>query len=115
MKQINVSLMNEFVSEPLTPVPGTADASAMSRGEPGVPSRFRWRGETHEVANHLSSWKTSTRDRGDLYLRRHWHEIITTKGLRLTIYCERQARTASRAKQRWFVYSIRHSDDPKPS
>lgn len=101
--------MDEFVSEPLVPVPGTADASAMSRGEPGVPARFTWRGAVHEIASRLASWKTSTRERGELYLRRHWHEVITNAGVRMTIYCERQPKTSRRAKQRWFVYSIRRS------
>jgi len=96
----------EFVSEPIEPAKGSADAAAMSRGEPGVPQRFRWRGQTIEVARVLSTWKTSTRERGDLYLRRHWFEITTSCGRRMKIYCERQARNPAKPKSRWWLYTI---------
>lgn len=100
----------EFVSEALVPESGTADASGMSRGEPGVPARFRWRDQTHTVLQILAAWKTSGKERGgsEIYLRRHWYEILTDTHLRLTIYCERQARNRARPKARWWVYSIAH-------
>lgn len=97
----------EFVSEPLTPLAGTSDASAMSRGEPGLPAQFDWRGQRYEVAGILRMWKTCTPDRGELYLRRHWYTIRTTSGVEMTLYCERQTKTARRPKSRWYVYTVR--------
>ena len=79
--------LGDFVSEPIEPVAGTFDSSAMSRGEPGVPARFRWRG-------------------GELYLRRHWFDLQTTCGRRITLYCERQTKNRNKPKQRWWMYAI---------
>jgi hypothetical protein len=95
-----------FVSEGIVPEPGSFDASAMSRGEPGLPGAFTWRGRRFQVAQVLSSWKTSTRERGELYLRRHWHEVLVASGERMTVYCERQARNRARPKARWWLYKV---------
>jgi hypothetical protein len=97
---------NEFVSEPITPARGTADGAAMSRGEPGLPSAFTWRGKSYGVIEILSKWKTSTSDRGELYLRRHWFEIRSAEGARLTVYCDRQVKNRRKPSQRWWLYSI---------
>lgn len=96
----------QFISEPIEPVAGTFDAGAMSRGEPGLPSRFFWRKTKYTLAGVARSWKTSSRDRGELYLRRHWHEIKTESGQRFTLYCERQAKNRNKPKQRWWIYSV---------
>src|ERR1051325_11110511 len=100
----------EFVSEPIEPLTASSDISARSRGEPGLPSRFIWRKTTYEVASVLSTWKSSTRDRGDLYLRRHWFEIQTTSGLRMKLYCERQAKNRAKPKARWWLYAVSQVD-----
>src|SRR5687768_8237562 len=81
------TVMDEFVSEPIEPAAGSFDAAGMARGEPGLPGRFAWRGTEYAVAELLRAWKTSTRDRGELYLRRHWFEIRVATGERMTIYC----------------------------
>ena len=96
-----------FVSEAVEPEAGTFDAAAMSRGEPGLPRLFTWRGRRFDVARVVRTWKTSTADRGEMYLRRHWFEVIAATGERLTLYCERQARTRDRPKARWWLYTIR--------
>jgi hypothetical protein len=96
----------EFISEPIVPATGSADTSAMSRGEPGLPHEFTWRGKSYTVAHRLETWKTSTPDRGELYLRRHWFRIVTVTGERMTLYCERQAKNAKKPKARWWIYSI---------
>ena len=101
-----MSAANEFISEGIEPATGSADIAAMSRGEPGVPRRFRWRSQLLEVTQVLATWKSSTRDRGDLYLRRHWFEVLTSDQQRLTIYCERQARSSKKPKSRWWLYTI---------
>lgn len=101
-----VERVGEFVSEPMQPERGTGDPSGMARGEPGVPRRFRWRGQTHQIVEILRSWKSSTASGGEMYLRRHWHEVATAGGFRLVIYCERQPKDLRGARRRWWVYTI---------
>jgi hypothetical protein len=96
----------EFVSEPIDPLPGTFDTTAMARGEAGLPREFDWRGIRHTVLRVLSTWKSSTPDRGEMYLRRHWFEVETTSGTRMTLYCERQVSRPKKAKSRWFLYTL---------
>lgn len=96
----------QFVSEPIEPTAASGDVLAMSRGEPGLPHRFTWRDQRFEIAHVLSTWKTSTRERGDLYLRRHWFQIATTCGRHMKLYCERQTKTRGKPKSRWWLYTI---------
>lgn len=96
----------QFVSEPIQPAPGAFDTAAMSRGEPGLPRQFTWRGHLYTPAQTLRTWKTSTRDRGELYLRRHWFQLLTATGETMTIYCERQTRNPGKPRQRWYLYTI---------
>ena len=101
-----------FVSEPLEPVPGTADASAAARGEPGLPARFRWRGAEYRVAGIVRTWKTTGPCRNgssEVYLRRHWYEIVTEPRAVLSVYCQRQAKSSRGVAPRWFVYAT-HED-----
>jgi hypothetical protein len=44
-----------FVSEAVTPEAGSFDAAAMSRGEPGLPRAFTWRGRRFEVAEVVAA------------------------------------------------------------
>lgn len=99
----------EFVSEAITPVPGTADASAMGRGEPGLPNRFTWRDREYAITAVLDAWKSSSPEGGTgrLYLRRHWYRVRTDDGRLMTLYCERQARSARQAKNRWWLYAVK--------
>jgi hypothetical protein len=97
----------DFVSEPIVPEPGSSDAAAMARGEPGLPAAFTWRGNRYAVARLVASWKTTGTDRGETYLRRHWYSVATATGETMTLYCERQARNRKRPKARWWVYSVR--------
>lgn len=104
----------EFVSERLVPVAGTAEAAGMSRGEPGLPGRFTWRGDEYSVVGVLRKWKTSgpcnhgpRNGPTEMYLRRHWYEIRTAPPLVMTVYCQRQAPSVKRRKARWWVYSVR--------
>ena len=97
---------DEFISEPVDPVPGTADTAGMSRGEPGLPQRFVWRGREYEVASVESTWKTSTPSSGEMYLRRHWYRVRTAGGEQMTLYCERQAKNRKRPQRRWWLYTV---------
>jgi len=100
---------DEFVSEPIAPVPGTADIGAMARGEPGLPARFTWRDTEYAVKAVIKAWKSSSCEggTGKLYLRRHWYMIQTDPAYEMTIYCERQARNRRAPKSRWWLYSVR--------
>jgi hypothetical protein len=96
----------EFVSEPIVPAAGSFDATAMARGEPGVPRSFSWREKAYVVARVCSTWKSTGKDRGEVYLRRHWFDVETNSGERMTIYCERQAKNTKKPKGRWWLYSM---------
>jgi hypothetical protein len=96
--------MSEFISEPIHPMPGSFDAGAMSRGEPGLLASFTWRGEIYQVTQVLEQWITTSPEggHGEVYLRRHWWRITTDRGVTMKLYCERQAK----GKQRWYVYTV---------
>jgi len=99
----------EFVSEPIKPVAGTSDPAAMTRGEPGLPGRFIWRDKEYEVADVLEVWKEQGPCKSggtEQYLRKHWFRITTGDGLIMTIYFERQPRSKSRNKTRWWLYTV---------
>jgi hypothetical protein len=99
---------SEFIGEELHPVAGEGDALAMSRGEPGLPRRFLWRGREYRVIGVIETWKTSGPCRngsGEMYLRKHWYRIRVEPVAVLTVYCDRQARDRERPKARWWVFS----------
>jgi phosphoribosylglycinamide formyltransferase-1 len=99
----------EFVSEELKPMAGTADTAAMSRGEAGLPGRFTWRGREYRVAGVIRKWKSSGPCRsggGERYLRRHWYRVLTEPPAIMTVYYERQARLPKRPKARWWIYTV---------
>ena len=98
-----------FVSERIVPAKGTFDTRAMSRGEPGLPSRFSWRKAEYGIAEVVRKWKeTSPCSSGskEKYVRKHWYEIKTTGGLRMKIYFERKSMPRGQAKKRWWLYSV---------
>ena len=105
----------EFVGDELVPVPGTAEVAGMSRREPGLPQRFTWRGTEYSVVGVIEQWKSHGPCRsggGETYLRRHWYKILTDPPAVLTVYFERQARTAKRPKARWWIYSRAEAEGP---
>ena len=92
------------IGEEIVPEPGSFDARTMARGVPGVPRRFRWREDDHEVAEVLRSWKElsdAPAGGGDRYVRRHAFEILTTDGTRMRLVAERGPRRA-----RWILRSV---------
>lgn len=99
----------EFISDPIEPHGGDFDTAAMARGEPGLPSEFKWRGEVYGVAERLRGWKESGRERGrakgEIYLRRHYYELRMTDGSVWTVYFIRQPSSSRASRNRWFLYS----------
>ena len=99
----------QFVSEPIKPVEGTFDTAGMTRGEPGLPGRFVWRGKEYTVAEVLEQWKQSgpcKSGSNEMYLRKHWFRILTEDGSEMTIYFERQTRLKQQSKKRWWLNTI---------
>jgi RimJ/RimL family protein N-acetyltransferase len=94
-----------FVSERITPAPGSADIAALAAGEPGVPTSFRWRGQRFEVVRQKSSSRGMGTDRGDVYVRRHYFEVETADGLSMTVYFERNPSDRSK-KKAWWLYTL---------
>ena len=102
----------KFVSEIIKPLEGTFDTASMTRGEPGLPAKFIWRDNEYEVAEVLEVWKETGPCRSgsdEIYLRKHWYKIRTTAGLIMTLYFERQARSKSQMKTRWWLYTVENS------
>lgn len=99
----------EFISEPIEPLAGTFDTAAMTRGEPGLPRRFKWRDREYAVADVVEAWKETGPCRSggpEMYLRKHWYRIITEDGREMTVYFERQPRSKRSNKVRWWLYTI---------
>ena len=99
----------EFISEPLKPIAGTFNCAAMTRGEPGLPSRFTWRDSEYEVDEVLEAWKETGPCKSggpEMYLRKHWYRIRTASGAEMKLYFERQARSGRERTRRWWLYTI---------
>lgn len=100
----------EFISEPITPRPGTFDTAGMGRGEPGLPTAFTWRDVEYEICERLAVWKESSRvgglETGDHYLRRHYFRLRMSDGSEWTVYFTRSTPKSGNVRQRWFLYSI---------
>ena len=107
------AMPEQFISERITPVAGTADVRGMAAGEPGLPLRFVWRGVEYAVAEVIEKWKTTgpcTSGSGERYVRRHWFRLRTTSGEEMKVYFERQARSSREKKDRWWLYTVMGND-----
>jgi hypothetical protein len=107
-------MSEEFVSEPIEPVAGTFDTAGMTRAEPGLPGRFFWRGKEYTVTETIETWKQTGPCRygsHEQYLRKHWYKIKTLDGLVMTLYFERQARSKTQRKTRWWLYSVNRDNE----
>lgn len=101
----------QFVSEPIEPEALSANPAAMGRGEPGLPKRFTWRGQAYEIARVAETWRSHGEDRGDVYVRKHWYDVVTTSGVSMRIYFDRNPQRSGSARGRWWVYSVASADD----
>jgi len=105
-----VNQSEEFISEPIEPAAGTFDTVGMSRGEPGLPARFTWRGRQFQVAQLLEKWKSSGPCKSgspEIYLRKHWFRVRTTDNLEMTLYFERQSRSPKQLKTRRWLFTVK--------
>jgi phosphoribosylglycinamide formyltransferase-1 len=99
-----------FVSEPLTPLGGSFDTALMAQGEPGLPHRFRWRGQEWQVAAILEKWKDHGDCRhgsGERYVRKHVYRVQTAEGPVLNIYFQRTfGKSRPGTLSRWWVHTM---------
>jgi hypothetical protein len=98
--------VTQFISEAIAPEAGSADIGAMSRGEPGLPRSFLWRGTRYEIASVEGRRRSTGTDRGDVYVRKHFFDIVTRCGKRMTVFFERNPTNKTARKHRWWLYSI---------
>ncbi len=100
----------EFVSEQIQPLPGTFDAGAMARGEPGLPQGFTWRDAPSQIIGRISQWKATSpeggRADGEVYLRRHYFKLRMSDGSAWTVYFLRQPPGKGASKNRWYLYGV---------
>ncbi|NLX59397.1 MAG: cytoplasmic protein [Phycisphaerae bacterium] len=97
----------QFIGEEVRPQPGSFAATAMARGQPGVPQAFTWRGESFRVVELLRQWASTgpcSHGSGERYVRRHWFEVRVAPDGIMTLYCDRQARDRRHPKARWWLY-----------
>jgi hypothetical protein len=105
----------EFISEVILPVGPSFDAGAMSRGEPGLPQAFEWRGRKLMITSRIEQWKATSaeggRAAGQVYLRRHYYRLGMSDGSVWTVYFTRQTPPSGSPKSRWFLYTIGQPTD----
>ena len=102
-----------FISEAIQPVVATFDTARMAAGEPGLPQEFVWRGRTIKVAAVLRAWRDTGKCRHgspELYVRKHWFEVVTASDGTMKLYFERQPR-GGRKEARWWMLSIREPEE----
>jgi len=107
-------MRERFIGEPIKPDTDTADAARMGTGEPGLPGRFTWRGRDYEVDYVIRSWRETGRchhGSPELYVRRHWYEVVTTTGEKMKLYFDRQPKKGRR-EPRWWLFTISVPDLP---
>ena len=102
-----------FVDEAITPVVATLDTSRMAVGEPGLPREFLWRGRTVEIVAILRTWRETGKCRHgspEMYVRKHWFEVVTASDGTMKIYFDRQPRRG-RKGPRWWLFSVGDSEE----
>ena len=97
-------MYENFIGQPLKPVPGSFLTEGMASGTPSLPQEFICQKEQFRIASILSEWRESGPCRNgssEKYLRKHWFRVKTTDNRDLKLYFERQPR----GKQaRWHLY-----------
>jgi hypothetical protein len=107
----------QFISAAIQPIAGTFDAARMSAGGPGLPRQFRWGTQTIQIAQVLKSWRETGpchHGSGEMYVRKHWFEVLTDAGDTMKIYFQRQTRSQNN-KRRWWLFIVDESQEPNNS
>lgn len=115
--EASCAMPSSFISETIVPDKATFDTAGMSRGEPGVPRKFRWRKKDYVVTEILDQWKGHGDCRngsGERYVRKHAYRVRTEDGTIFRLHFQRSVgRGKLTAKARWSVHSI--EDCPAPA
>lgn len=102
-------MSERFISEAIQPAGEILDVSRMANGEPGLPSRFLWGDRKIDVMAVLRTWRQTGRcDHGspEMYVRKHWYEVVTSGNMIMKIYFDRQPRQGLKGP-RWWLFSLR--------
>ncbi len=102
-------MSEQLICEPIKPVRGAMNTVGLAHGKPGLHKKFIWRDEEYTVDKVLQEWKETSDCRSgsrEQYVRKHWFTIRTTNGNEMKIYFERQARSKSQSKLRWWLYAL---------
>jgi len=102
------SLSKRFIGTTIQPVVGTIDPHRMSTGGPGLPRQFRWGKRTLCIVSVRNTWRETGpchHGSAEVYVRKHWFEVLTDSGEAMKIYFERQARSRQ-IKSRWRLFTI---------
>lgn len=104
-----------FISESITPDPGSADTAAMARGLAGLPTGFTWRGQHYRIECILKQWKCSEaeghRPGGERYYRKHYFQVRVDSGQTMTLYVVRRTKAGEPPKRRWWLFTIDQPED----
>jgi len=95
-----------FVSAPLHPIGSDHNNWAMAMGTPGLPVAFNWREGRLTIASVEQTWRESgpcTHGSSELYVKKHWFEVLTNDGRRAKLYFDRSPQ-GSKAASRWWLY-----------
>ncbi len=98
-------LDQEFISEDIAPLRASFDAGSMTRGEPGVPSVFMWRGKEYRVKTMLETHKTLRNCRSgssEKYIHKHYFVFETESGEVMTVYRKR----SGGKNDSWVLYTL---------
>jgi hypothetical protein len=95
--------VTRFVSEALSASADHVDTGSQSRGEPSLPRAFGWHEDRLVVREIVRTWRSTTTDRGDVYLAKHWYELRLDDGRVAVVYFDRKTR---REQPRWWLYTI---------
>ena len=106
-----------FISEPITPDPGTFATGPMSQGLVSLPAGFTWRNRHSRIIECIEHAKVTSPEGGrpgnEVYLRRQQFAVRLHTAAGAVLYFERHARrggSRTPAGRHWFLLSI-HSDD----
>jgi len=109
------AMSERLISEAIKPITETADTSRMAIGEPGLPREFVWRDQTVTVRAVLRSWWETGKCRHgspEMYVRKHWYEVVTVSDGTMKIYFDRQGR--GRGGARWWLFSVSEPEENPP-
>ena len=82
----------QFISEPITPEPGSFATELMTLGLASLPAAFTWRNRRYQIRECLDHCKQSSPEAaGEIYLRRQQFTVRLDSGQQAVLYVLRRA------------------------